>query len=197
LVLTFALIAPGIFWLIWGEDLLAASREAPHEYLIVDGWIGEVPIETASREYTNGGYRYVVATGGYEGSDWSKHRWSDAEIAKRNLLNNGVPAEEIIFAQAPAASIHRTFTTAAACKTELQRSGLTPKSVVVFVRGAHARRSRMVFQKVFGPDVQVGVIGWRNPLDGQQRWWRSSERAEDFLKESVGCLFEWAFNSGR
>ena len=165
--------------------------------LIVEGWIREEPIQGASLEFLKGGYRYVVATGGYTGERWEARRWSDAEIARRSLLQNGVPPEKVVFAQAPDAEASRTFSAAVTAKQVLDEKGLLPKAVTVYTMGAHARRSRLVYQKVFGSKVPVGVISWKPPGSESEPWWRNSSRAADFVKETVGCIWEWLFDSGR
>ena len=190
-------LAPLVFWGLAGERFLSADREVPHDVLIVEGWIREEPIQGASLEFLKGGYRYVVATGGYTGERWTVRRWSDAEIAREGLLRSGVPPEKVVFAQAPDAEASRTFSTAMAAKQALDEKDLIPKAVTVYTRGAHARRSRLVYQKVFGPTVQVGVISWKPQGSESEPWWRNSSRAEDFVKETAGCFWEWLFDSGR
>jgi hypothetical protein len=41
------------------------------------------------------------------------------------------------------------------------------------------------------------VISWTPPSYASEPWWRSSERAGDLLKESVGFALEALLNSGR
>jgi hypothetical protein len=79
----------------------------------------------------------------------------------------------------------------------LQTKEIQPTSINVFTRSSHARRSRLVFAKVFGSGTKVGVISWTPPGYENEPWWRSSERAIDFLKETVGYPFELLLNSGR
>src|SRR6266542_4646954 len=86
---------------------------------------------------------------------------------------------------------------AAAAQRAIDAAGLHPTAINVLTRGAHARRSRLIFEKVFGPGTKVGVIAWKPPLFEQESWWESSERAEDMVKETVGYFFELFFSSGR
>jgi hypothetical protein len=73
-----------------------------------------------------------------------------------------------------------------------------PTAINIFTAGAHARRSRLVYEKVFGSEVKVGAISWA-PADRATSiaWWRSSERTIVLTKETVGYLSELLFNSGR
>ena len=79
----------------------------------------------------------------------------------------------------------------------LHAAGAMPSAINVYTRGAHARRSRLVFAKVFGPATKVGVISWQPTDFAAEHWWHSSERTEDLIKETVGYTFELLFNSGR
>lgn len=196
-VLLAVCVTPALFWLAEGERILSANRGTIHEILVVDGWIQEEPMQAASVEFARGGYRYVVAAGGYTGAQWSNQRWSYAEIARKYLVHCGVPPARIISAQAPGSDVNRTYLTAVAVKVALDARELTPRAVTVYTRGAHAFRSRLVYQKVFGKEVEVGVISWKPPKSRTEPWWRDSERSVEFMKESFGSLWEWAFDSGR
>jgi hypothetical protein len=63
--------------------------------------------------------------------------------------------------------------------------------------GPHSRRSRLVFSKVFGPEVTVGAYAWVPVGKQLGPWWRSSERSVSLLKESVAYILELLFDSGR
>lgn len=189
--------APTLFWVLRGEGILAANHAVNHDLLVVEGWILDVPIRAASVEFSHGGYRYVVAAGGYTGAKWYAERWSTAEIVRKNMLQSGVSADKIVFAQAPDTDAHRTYVTAVTVKAVLQAKGITPTSLTVFTLGAHALRSRLVYEKVFGPKVAVGVIAWQPPGTESTRWWRDSDRAVTLLKETCGVIWEWACDSGR
>jgi hypothetical protein len=73
-----------------------------------------------------------------------------------------------------------------------------PVAVNVFTAGAHARRSQLVYRKVFGSKVKVGVISWGAPERNSRRaWWTSSERTLELFKETLGYTYELLFSSGR
>lgn len=197
LVLLGLLLGPVVFWVLAGEEILSADRVMTKEVLVVDGWIQEEPIQSAAQEFLRGGYQHVVAAGGINGEKWSKFRWSNADIARKGLMRAGVPPEKIIVAQAPDPEAHRTYVTAQAVWRSLEANGPLPRSITVYSRGPHALRSRLIFQKVFGPTTEVGVVSWKPPGSETQRWWRDSSRADEFVRESCAFLWEWLFDSGR
>ncbi len=165
--------------------------------LVVEAWINTEGVRAATAEFKRGGYRHVVVTGSLTGHRWTDHRWSLVEIAEKELLRQQVPKEMIVSAPVPETDSQRTYMAAVAARHALEARGLRPTHVNVFTLGAHARRSRLVFAKVFGSEIQVGVVAW-TPTDYKTTaWWRSSARAVEFLKESVGWILELLFNSGR
>ena len=57
------------------------------------------------------------------------------------------------------------------------------KSVNVVTEGPHARRSRLLFEKAFGKDVQVGVMSIPSPNYDHKHWWRTSEGVRTMISE--------------
>jgi hypothetical protein len=53
----------------------------------------------------------------------------------------------------------------------------------------HARRTRLLFEEVFGDKVRVGVISIPNVDYDQKHWWRYSQGVKDVLTESVGYMY--------
>jgi hypothetical protein len=190
-------LAPFFLWWFECEAFLSQTQRLPAEVLVVEGWIGKEGIQAAGVEFKQGGYRYVVTTGGLTNNRWDSHQWSYAEMAKDVLLGSGISQDKIIMAQPKDTDRQRTFASAAAVRQILQAKGILPTAINVFTFGAHARRSRLIFAKAFQPGTRVGVISWTQPNDRTGPWWRSSERAQDVIKETAGYTFEVLLNSGR
>jgi hypothetical protein len=165
--------------------------------LVVEGWVGSETIEAAAAEFNLGGYRWIVAAGGPDGEHWNRQRWTFAEIAEDELLDSGISREKIIPAPARNVEAQRTFESALAVQQALAKQGLRPQALMIFTRGSHARRSQLVYSKVFGPATKVGVISWLPPSLQIEPWWHSSTRAKDLLTETIGCLYEALLDSGR
>jgi hypothetical protein len=53
----------------------------------------------------------------------------------------------------------------------------------------HARRSRLLFQKAFGPGIEVGVIAIRDREYNPRVWWRYSEGVKEVLSEGAAYLY--------
>ena len=197
LCLLLLVLAPPMFWWFCGEAFLSETRRAPADVLVVESWIGLEGIRAAGSEFVRGGYRYIATTGGYTGRHWSQQHTGYSEIARRELIQLGIAGERIISAPDVDADHQRTYTAAVTVWRQLRAAGIHPKALNVFTIGAHARRSRLVFAKVFGSETDVGAIAWNPPDFGAEPWWRSSYRAGEFIKETVGYTFEALLNSGR
>jgi uncharacterized SAM-binding protein YcdF (DUF218 family) len=185
------------WWFVCGESFLSSTQRLPADVLVVEGWIGRAGIRAAVAEFEQRGYKYIVATGGLTTGGWEDEGASYAEMAAGEMIRLGVPEGKIIVAPAKHNEIRRTFESAVAVWRALQAAGINPKTVNVFTFGPHARRSRLVFAKVDGPGIDVGVIGWIHSGYVDVPWWRSSDRARELLEETAGYMYEVLFNSGR
>ena len=190
---------PLSLWCFRGEAFFALTNPLRAEVLVVESWIGIEGARAAGAEFKDPshGYKNVVLTGGLTGQRWDQKRWSQVEIARVEFDRAGVSADRIIPAPAEEAEAQRTYMMALSAKRALEARGLHPKTVNVFTRGVHARRSRLIFSKVFGPETKVGVLAWIPPGWDPGPWWKSTNRAEDLFMETIGYFYEAAFDSGR
>jgi hypothetical protein len=192
---------PLVWWCFCGESFLSLTDRLPAEVLVVEGWIGDNGVRAAAAEFRSGGYQYVVATGAHpdqrKGWHWQNPDWSIAQAAANELARAGIPREKIILAPTENTERARTFESAVSVFQTLESLTIKPASINIFTLGPHARRSRLVFAKVYSNRARIGVISWVPAARPAEAWWQSSDRAKEFLTESVGYLFEWLFNSGR
>ncbi|MFT3781749.1 MAG: hypothetical protein QM790_06990 [Nibricoccus sp.] len=192
------LLAPFVYWFFRGEKLLSLTDRKQADILVVEGWMHELALFAAAREFETGGYKFIIATGEYTAEAGSPYRWSYSDIAEKTLRRAGVPADKIIRVPAEYVNNRRTFTTASIVRRYLEEQLHKKEATLnVFAFGAHARRSRLVYKKALGDHFTVGVVSWRPAEDFLTPWWKSSERAKDLLVETFGWFFELLFNSGR
>ncbi|MDB6169016.1 MAG: hypothetical protein JWM88_1880 [Verrucomicrobia bacterium] len=187
----------GGLWWCEAEPFLSKTERLPAEVLVVEGWIDGTGIQSAVMEFRTGGYQVIVSAGGLTGKPWDEKRWDYSQEGEEQMLRLRIPRDQVIRATTRNKESQRTFEMAAAAWRALQARGIHPTAINVYTRSSHARRSRLVFAKVFGPDTAVGVIAWMPPGYQSESWWDSSERADDVIKETVGYLFELLLNSGR
>jgi hypothetical protein len=187
----------GVLWWVNAESLLSPTERLPAEVLVVEGWIGKQGVLAGGEEFRRGGYRYAITTGGTVGERWNEPGWTYAETARRELIAAGLPKDEVLAARPLETANARTFQAAAAAWRTLDAAGIRPQAVDVFTLGPHARRSRLVFAKIFGGQARVGVVAWEPAEYTEVPWWRSSERVRETFAETGAYLFEALLNSGR
>ena len=196
----FCLLVPPLaltaLWLFWGETFLSPTRPISSEILVVEGWVGRDGLSEALTEFRRGGYRLVVTGGGPTGGDWRTSPWNYAELAAEELKRLGMPPDQLLAAPARETEGQNTYPAACAVRQILEARGELPTAINVWTRGAHARRSRLVFSRVFGSKTRVGVIAWK-PQAAPANWWQSGDRARGFFEETIGYFYESLLNSGR
>ena len=163
------------------------KRRSRPEILVVEGWVGRDSLREALAEYQRGGYRLLVTAGGDTGADWRTRSWNYAELAAAELTRLGLAEEQLVAAPARSHQGSRTQASAQAVREALAARGEVPGSINVWTRGVHARRSRLIFARVFGSRTRVGVLAWK-PAETVGPWWKSGDRARDFLEETLGYL---------
>jgi hypothetical protein len=192
-------LLPVILSVAWlcssGESFFSLTRRLPAEALVADGWLGRDGIRAAAEEFKLGGYEYIVVTG--DDTEEQRDQSDDAVTAEQELIGLGMPKDRIIIAPSSHVARQRTFASVAAAWQALETRDVHPKVLNVFTLGPHARRSRLIYAKVFGPATQVGVVAFVPPKYEVEPWWLSTERTACLLKESVGYPFEILLNSAR
>ena len=186
-----------LVWGVWGESFLTVSEVLPAEVLVVEGWIGSNAMPPTVDEFHRGDYLLLVTAGCSSDESWGRKSWNYADMAAKELVRAGMIEEQLLSAPAGDHDSQRTYASALAIRRILEKRGPLPKAINVVTRGSHARRSRLVFEKVFGSETRVGVISWSPESTKSRAWWKSSERSRDFLDETVAYFFERLLGSGR
>jgi hypothetical protein len=183
-------------WLwVYGEAFLSLTHRLPAEVLVVEGWIGNEGLRAAATEFERGGYYYIATTGGQTKDRQGPSNY--AEIAAKELILLGLPENRIIIAPTGEIEHERTFNSAVAARRALNRRGIEPKAINVFTMGPHARRTRLVYAKVFASGADIGVVAWTPSNYKSEPWWWSISRTKCYLKEIVGYPVEVLLNGGR
>lgn len=88
----------------------------------------------------------------------------------------------------------RTYSSAAALRNWWLQRG--DRSVVfnVVTTSAHARRTRLLFEKAFGPEAKIGIIAVPDERFDGTRWWGSSQGVRTVTEELIGYLYARCFS---
>src|SRR5208282_5314184 len=95
-------VIPAVIWL-WrsGESYFSLIRRLPADVLVVEGWLGFYGYDgilAAAKEFKQGHYQYIVATGGLRDKQTGQDPRNYAEMAEQALVRFGVPRDRVIAA---------------------------------------------------------------------------------------------------
>jgi hypothetical protein len=177
-------------------SFLAVNEPVPSDVLVVEGWVPEYALKEAVNEFRKGKYRVVVTTGAPIFSHPTLLNFDNyAELASAYFVKVGI--DEKMVAPVPATKVERdrTYESALALRNWLMRGPAKVHSLDVFTLGAHARRTRMLFQYALGNDVVVGVIAARDETFNSEEWWKYGSGVRsvigEFLTYAYAKVFFW------
>ena len=171
------------------HPFLAVTHPVDGDILVVEGWMSDNRLETAVALFNERRYRLLVTTGGPLGKGHYLSTYgTDAELTAATLHKLGLARDRVVAVAAPPASRDRTFESALALREWLSQSDLAVRSLDVYSKGAHARRTWLLFQKALGSHVAVGIIA-ADPDYDAERWWTSSNGVRAVVGESVAYLY--------
>lgn len=171
---------------------LAPNEPVSAHTLVVEGWLAPRELDQAIQTFNTGNYSRLVTTGGP--TDWPETKYSDyATMAADYLAQHGVPRNVIGVVPAPPSAQERTFLSAVMLRKSVQRLGITLDVIDIFSSGAHARRSRLLFQMALGSKVRVGVIAAKPEGYDPKAWWLTSKGVESIAFQSIGLVWVKCF----
>jgi uncharacterized SAM-binding protein YcdF (DUF218 family) len=174
---------------------LAVTRPVNGDILVVEGWVHKYAIQAAVDEYNSGDYRRVFTTGGpVTGNGGYVNDYQTAASVGADLLKKaGLPAGVLQMVPCHVIGRDRTYSSAIALRDWFLEHNLQVRSLNIVTEGAHARRTRLLFERALGRDVKVGVISVPSPDFEARRWWYYSEGLEDVVEEGISYLYAKLF----
>jgi uncharacterized SAM-binding protein YcdF (DUF218 family) len=178
-------------WVLNIQPFLAQTRRVDTRVLVVEGWVHEYAARAAVTEFYAGRYDKIYTTGGpvLGSGGYSNDFNTSASVGAELLVKVGLPAERVQMVPSHISGRDRTYSSALKLREYFQTNGLAVKSFNVLTEDAHARRTRMLFQKAFGPDVAVGIVSVPDPDYDSAHWWRYSEGVREVLGESIAWFY--------
>jgi hypothetical protein len=177
--------------------LSLTDRAEGANILVAEGWVDDYILEGVARDFEVGKpYDFICTTGAtLDSGHYLSEYKTYAELAAQTLMRLGVPAENIIIAPSPASIRDRTYHSALGFlekrnTTEIQALR-NARAIDVLTSGVHGRRSRAVFQKILGDEVDVGVIAADSADYDADRWFTSSAGVKAVIQESISLTYEW------
>jgi len=185
LLLLFALCTKRVYPYLTITDPVNAN------ILVVEGWIHEYAIRAAVKEFQSNHYQRVfttggpvLGTGGYI-NDFHTSASVGADLLRKNGLANG----SVQMVPSRGMDRDRTYGSAIALRNWFRDHNMSVPGINIVTEDLHGRRTRLLFQKAFGKDVQVGIIAVANVDYPANRWWHYSEGLEDVVSEFAAYLY--------
>ena len=186
LLLVGALVLKGVY------PFLAITDRVDANILVVEGWIHEYAIRAAVKEFQSKHYQARFYDGRTGGGNWRIHqrflyfgqRWRgpfEKERACRNESLQMVPSRVM--------DRDRTYGSAVALRNWFRDHNMAVSGIDVVTEDLHARRTRLLFQKAFGKDLQVGIIAVANVDYPANRWWHYSQGVKNVVSEFAAYLY--------
>jgi uncharacterized SAM-binding protein YcdF (DUF218 family) len=184
------------------HPFLAVTHRVNTKILVVEGWMDEYAIHASADEFKTGDYERVITTGGPVAGNggYTNDYNTFASVGARRLKAAGVADALVQMVPSHVVGRERTYSSALALGRWLRDRNMALRTFNVVTEDAHARRTRLLFQKALGNDVRVGIISIPNPDYDAKHWWRYSEGVRDVVSEGVAYiyarLFFWPHGEG-
>jgi len=179
-----------VFGILFSHQFLAPTKPVKGEVLVVEGWLPDYALVEVKKRFEKGNYRLLVTTGGRIGTGHhlSEYKtWASLTAARLNKL--GIPPEKIIStSQSVINKKDRTYYSILALNERFKKDNLLVKSMDVVSLGVHARRTWILYKKVFAP-VSVGIIAIQSKGYDPLKWWLYSAGVRGVISEMVAYLY--------
>ena len=172
------------------RPFLAITNRVDTEYLVVEGWVPNYALEESMAEFKTGHYKMMFTVGAdpLTGVNIEKGDSVATEAFKR-LKWLGMNPDSVQAVPAHIKYRNRTFESAVALRRYIEENHLPVTGLNVVTLGAHARRSRLLFEEAFGDQARVGVISVDNREYDPKRWWKYSEGVREVIGESIAYVY--------
>jgi uncharacterized SAM-binding protein YcdF (DUF218 family) len=191
LLIVITVVAMVILFVFGAYSFLAVTHRVSANVLVVEGWIHEYAIRAAVEEFNDGHYRQVFTTGGPEvgtGGYINDYNTS-ASVGGELLKKDGIPSESLQIVPSRVMDRDRTYASAVALRNWFREQNMPVRNIDILTEDLHARRTRLLFHKALGNNIDVGIIAVPNPDYDSRHWWRYSEGVKDVFSEAAAYLY--------
>jgi len=192
LLVTPAGLAAACFVFLNVRPFLAVTHRVNTNILVVEGTVQRYAVRGGAEEFKNGSYERIFTTGGPEDGNggYTNDYNTSASVAAEGLKKRfGIPDDLVQMVPSRVIGRERTYSSAVALRDWFGGHNLHVHSMNVLTQGAHARRTRLLYQKAFGKNVAVGIIAVSNPDYDPTKWWRYSDGVREIIGESIAYIY--------
>jgi len=171
-------------------DFLSVRAPIKAEILVVEGWVPDHVLKGVVDDFSKNNCIFIFSVGGPIQTGSYLFPFNNfANLTYDRLIKLGVIESKIVAIETDDVKKDRTYASALALKKWASTSGLELKSINVYTLGAHARRSRFLFQKALGDTVEVGIIGVVEQTFDPKAWWKYSNGFRTVIDETIAYLY--------
>jgi hypothetical protein len=177
------------------QPFLSVTHRVDASVLVIEGWIPRYAIHAGATEFWTGSYNKIFSTGGpVTGTGgYINDFQTSASVGADLLKREGLPVQALEMVPSHIIGRDRTYFSAIALREWLDLHDMQVGSMNIVTEGPHARRTRLLYQKAFGPNVRVGIISVPNPDYNPGNWWRYSDGVKDVISEGAAYIYARLF----
>lgn len=195
LIILAALMILGSVYFRGIYSFLAQNKPLDSTVMVVEGFIPDYALAESMNIFNSGDYALMIITGKIriKGSQLDQYE-NDGWYSAATLEKLGFDKDKIrVVSLEKDIRKDRTFASASAVKDWMSKNLPGTSSVNLVTIGCHARRSRLLFEKAFDGNMQVGIIAIQNQLYNPDRWWKSSSGFREVTEETITWLYALFF----
>ena len=191
LLVTSVGLATACFAFLNVHPFLAVTHRVNTNTLVVEGWTQRYAIRGGAEEFKTGSYERIFTTGGPEAGNggYTNDYNTAASVTAEILKKFGVSDDVVQMAPSHVIDRDRTYSSAIALRDWFREHNVPVHSINVVTEGAHARRTRLLYQEAFGKTVAIGIISIPNPDYNPTQWWRYSDGVREVIGETIAYIY--------
>ena len=160
----------------------------------MEGWAPDYVLAEGVNEFQRRHYNGLFVTGGPidKGAPFCEQgTYAEFGAATIHRINSQVQMVQAV--PAPLVRQDRTYVSAVALKQWTEGHGVIAKTVNVMTLGAHARRTRLLYEKAFGEGTKIGILAVDDLTFDSHRWWASSPGFRTVTSELLAYFYARVF----
>lgn len=193
LIILIGLFVFSFFLIKMTYTFLSQEVKPNSKVLVVEGWIPQYGIKNAIDYYNEHGYKYMIITG-VPITQWTySSPFSNMADASAGTMRHLFFTDSIYTVSIPTSVFRdRTYSTAVALKMALPEWSISDDNFDLYSLGAHARRSYLMFSKVFSHS-DIGLITDTDKSFEAEEWYSSSNGFRIVFSELISYFYSRLF----
>ena len=171
------------------HPFLSAESRVEGEFLVIEGWVPDYAIQQAVSEFKAHPYKRIITTGEPLAKGFFLAEYKTfAQVGAATLEKLGMTSNQVVAVPSTYTRRGRTAASALAVRTWFEEQRIEPRAINIITIGPHSRRSRLIYGRVLGSSVRVGVIPIESAEYDSRRWWQYSAGLRAVIGETAAYL---------